>query len=157
MSSLWRLPVAENHNFGQILTFGVFLYRPPFTDEDLIWYAKAEQRSTLTRQFSSEYVHCGGFGWPKTTILGKCWHFWGAPVPNPFYRRGPNLVCIADTKYTFTCQISSQSVYSVALWRQKPPNFCQFLQFFGIRHLVLSPIGNSLTKLNMGAQLQTFP
>jgi len=33
----------------------------------------------------------------------------------------------------------------------------QILPFFGIRHLVLSPIGNSLTKLNMGAQLQTFP
>jgi len=33
----------------------------------------------------------------------------------------------------------------------------QFLPFFGLRHLVLSPIGNSLTKLNTGAQLQTFP
>ena len=33
----------------------------------------------------------------------------------------------------------------------------QFLRFFGLRHLVLSPIGNSLTKLNTGAQLQTFP
>jgi len=28
---------------------------------------------------------------------------------------------------------------------------------FGLRHLVLSPIGNSLTKLNTGAQQQTFP
>ena len=33
----------------------------------------------------------------------------------------------------------------------------QFLRFFGHRHLVLSPIGNSLTKLNTSAQLQTFP
>ena len=33
----------------------------------------------------------------------------------------------------------------------------QFLRFFGLRHLVLSPIGNSLTKLNTDAQLQTFP
>ena len=32
-----------------------------------------------------------------------------------------------------------------------------FLRFFGLRHLVLSPIGNRLTKLNTGAQLQTFP
>ena len=39
----------------------------------------------------------------------------------------------------------------------KKTNFCQFLRFFGLRHLVLSPIGNSLTKLNTGAQLQTFP
>ena len=40
---------------------------------------------------------------------------------------------------------------------EKKTNFCQFLRFFGLRHLVLSPIGNSLTKLNTGAQLQTFP
>ena len=33
----------------------------------------------------------------------------------------------------------------------------QFLPFFGLRHLVLSPIGNSLRKLNTDAQLQTFP
>ena len=35
----------------------------------------------------------------------------------------------------------------------KTPNFCRFL----VRHLVLSPIGNSLTKLNTDVQLQTFP
>jgi len=39
----------------------------------------------------------------------------------------------------------------------KNPNFCQFLRVFGLQRLVLSPIGNSLTKLNTGAQLQTFP
>ena len=33
----------------------------------------------------------------------------------------------------------------------------QFLPFFGLQHLVLSPVGHSLTKLNTGAQLQTFP
>ena len=33
----------------------------------------------------------------------------------------------------------------------------QFLPFFGLRHLVVSPIGSSLRKLNMGAQPQTFP
>ena len=38
----------------------------------------------------------------------------------------------------------------------KNPNFCQFLRLFGLRHLVLSPVGNSLTKLNTGAQLQTL-
>jgi len=39
----------------------------------------------------------------------------------------------------------------------KKNNFCQFLRFFGLRHLVLSPIGNSVRKLSTGAQLQTFP
>ena len=33
MCSLCRLPVAENHNFEQILTFRGLLYRPTFTDE----------------------------------------------------------------------------------------------------------------------------
>ena len=39
----------------------------------------------------------------------------------------------------------------------KNPQFLPFLRFFGLRHLVLSPIGNSLTKLNTGAKIQTFP
>ena len=39
----------------------------------------------------------------------------------------------------------------------KTPNFCHILPYFGLRHLVVSPIGNSLTKLNTDAQLQTFP
>ena len=33
----------------------------------------------------------------------------------------------------------------------------QFLPFFGLRHLVVSPVGGSLRKLNTGAQPQTFP
>ena len=52
-----------------------------------------------------------------------------------------------------TCQISSRSVYSVALWRRNAPIFA----VFGLRHLVVLPIGSSLRKLNTGAQLQTFP
>jgi len=33
----------------------------------------------------------------------------------------------------------------------------QFLPCFGLRHLVVSPIGSNLRKLSTGAQLQTFP
>ena len=33
----------------------------------------------------------------------------------------------------------------------------KFLPFFGLRHLVVSPIGSSLGKLNIHAQLQTSP
>ena len=39
----------------------------------------------------------------------------------------------------------------------KNPNFCQFLRFFGLRHLVMSPIVINLRKLSTGAQPQTFP
>ena len=99
MHSLCRLPVAKNHNFGQILTFWGLLYPPSFTYEGQIWCA------------------------------------------------------IADPRYTLTCQISSRSVYSVALCWRKTPIFA----VFGLRHLGLLPTGDSLTKLNAGAQLQTFP
>ena len=60
---------------------------------------------------------------------------------------------IAYPRCRLMCRISSRSVYSVAFWRRKP----QFLPFFGLRHLVVLPIGSSLRKLNTGAQLQTFP
>ena len=69
--SLCRLPVDKNHNFGQILTFGGLLYRPPITDEGQTWCATADRTSTLTCQISSKCVHCVAFRRPKTTILGK--------------------------------------------------------------------------------------
>jgi len=98
MCSLCRLPVAKNHNFGQILTFWGLLYRPPFISEGQIWCA------------------------------------------------------IADPRHTFTCEISSRWVYSVVLWRRKTPIFA----IFGLRHLVMSPLGINVRTLNTGAQLQTF-
>ena len=45
MCSLSRLPVAKNHNFGQILIFLGLLYQPPFTDESQIWCAIADPRT----------------------------------------------------------------------------------------------------------------
>ena len=75
--------------------------------------------------------------------------WWGTgllPIPE-------EVIPAIDPPCTFTCEISSQSVHSVVLWRRKTP----ILPFSGLRHLVLSPIGNNLTKLNTGAQLQTFP
>ena len=77
----------------------------------------------------------------------------GAPVPTPLTDEGQMWCAIADSWYTITSQISSRSVYSVARGWRKTPIFA----FFGLRHLVLSPIGNSLTKLNTGAQLQASP
>jgi len=53
---------------------------------------------------------------------------------------------------TLGAPVTTRSVYSVALCWQKN----QFLPFFGLRHLVVSPIGSSLRKLNTGGQLQTF-
>ena len=53
---------------------------------------------------------------------------------------------------TFTCQISSQFILSPS--RGENP---QFLPFFGLRHLVVSPVGGNLRNMNTSAQLQTFP
>jgi len=70
---------------------------------------------------------------------------------------------VSNPWYTFTCEILSRSLYPVVLLRRKPPvfaffaNFCRFLPFFGLWHLVMSPIGIDLRKLSTGAQLQTFP
>ena len=84
--------------------------------------------------------------WPILT-------FWGFLYRPPLTDEGPIWCAIADTRYTLICQISCGSLYSVALCWRKTPNCAVFL----IRHLVLSPFGNNLTKLNTGTQLQTFP
>jgi len=57
MCSLCRLPVAKNHNFEQILSFGKLLYWPSFTDEGQMWCARVDSRSTLRCQISSRPVY----------------------------------------------------------------------------------------------------
>jgi len=44
----------------------------------------------------------------------------------PFTDEGQTWCAIADPRYTLTCQISSGSVYSVAVWRRKIPIFAVF-------------------------------
>jgi len=79
----------------------------------------------------------------------------GAPAPSPITNEGQvEIRCArADQRYMLTCQIYSRSVCSVALWRRKTPHFA----IFGLQHFVVSPVGGNLSKLNTGAQLQTFP
>ena len=143
MCSLCRLPVAKNHNFGQILnfgellyrlpftdkgqiwcpkadptngqmlTFGGLLYRPPITDEGQIWCAKVDRSSTLTGRISSECVHCVAFRWPKTTILGKFLNFRGLLYRLPFTGKAHIWCPEADRTSTLMCQISSENVHCV--------------------------------------------
>ena len=81
---------------------------------------------TYTRQISSEFVHCVGFRWPKTTILGEILTFLGAPVPTAFYRRGPNVVCYSRrTVYAYVPNFVSIGVFCRPL-AVKTPNFCVF-------------------------------
>jgi len=98
----------------------------PFTDECQLWCDRAVPRSTRTDQISSECVHCVGFRWPKTTILGKFWHFGGLLYLPPFTDEVQMWCAIADPQCTLTCQISSRSVYSVAFSWRKTPIFALF-------------------------------
>ena len=66
----------------------------------------------------------------------------GAPVPTPWTDRGPICHTEVDLQCMLACQISSGSVYYVALEWRNTPNFTTF---------------STSTKFNMGAQLQTFP
>jgi len=89
----------------------------------------------------------------KNHNFGQILIFSGLLYRPPFTHEGQIWCTVADSRYTFSCEISSRSVYSVVLWWRKP----QFLPSFGLRHLVMSPIGINLRKLRTGAQLQTFP
>ena len=93
----------------------------------------------------------------KNHNFGQILTFLGLLYRPPFTDEGQIWCAIADPRSTLTRQISSRSVYSVVLWRRKTRNFCHILPYFELRHLVVSPIGNSLTKMNTGAQLQAFP
>ena len=61
------------------------------------------------------------------------------------------------TVYPYVPKFVSIGLFCRPLAAKNPPIFANFLRFFGLRHLVLSPIGNSLTTLNTGTQPQTFP
>jgi len=89
----------------------------------------------------------------KNHNFGPILTFWKLLYRPPFTDEGQIWCPITDPRYTFTCEISSRSVYSVVLWLRETPIFDFFLTsaFIGVA------IGSSLRKLNMGTQLQTFP
>ena len=72
MCSLCRLPVAKNHNFGQILTFGGILYRPPIADESQIWCATADPQLT----YVSKFISIGLFYRPLAAKNPNLCRFW---------------------------------------------------------------------------------
>jgi len=77
--------------------------------------------------------------------------FLGAPVPTPFDRSGPNLMCYSRPMvYAYVPNFVWIALFCRPLLA-KTPNFCRF----GLWHLVFSPIGNSLTKLNTSALCTT--
>jgi len=120
---------GQKPQFWAILDICGTPYQPPFTDEGHIWCARADRRSTLTRQISSECVHCIGFQWPKTTILGKFWLL-GLLYRPPFTDERQICCTIADPRYTLTCHNSSRSVLSPSGGKKNP--ICAVFLKFGI-------------------------
>jgi len=54
----------------------------------------------------------------------------GAPVPTPFYRWGPNLVCYSRPMVYVYLRNFVSIGYSVVLWRRKTPIFAGFAVFW---------------------------
>ena len=149
MCSLCRLPVAKNHNFGQLLIFGGLLYPPPFTARAKFGVIEQTQGLHFQAKFHLNVFIVSTSGGQKPPFWAN-FDSWGLLYRPPFTDEGQMWYAIGDPWYTFTCEISSRSVYSVVLCRRKTP-------IFGLRHLVMSPVGTSLRKLSTGAQLQIFP
>ena len=89
----------------------------------------------------------------KNNNFGQILTFWGLLYRPPSTHEGQIWCVVADPRYMLTLQISSWSVYSVALCWRKTAIFAVFWTS------AFSVVANwhSLTKLNTGAQLQTFP
>jgi len=120
MCSLCLLPVANNHNSGQILTF--------WGSCTNLCYSRP--KSPLTRQISSECVHCVGFRWPKNNFW-QILTFGKLLYRPPFIDEGQIWCAIADQWYTLRCQNTSRSVYSVALRQRKTSIFAVFGRLAG--------------------------
>ena len=85
-------------------------------------------------------------------FFGKFWLF-GGSCTNPLLPIRAKFGAIADPQYTLTCQISSRSVYSVALCWRKNPIFAAFWTsaFTGVA------IGSSLRKVNTVHNYKPYP
>jgi len=88
----------------------------------------------------------------KSHTFGQILTFGGLPYQPPFTDDSQIWCATAGPPYTLTRQISSRSVYSVTVWRQKTPNFAVFWTAF-----CSVASWRQSEKVNTGAQLQTFP
>ena len=103
MCLLCRLPVAKKN----IILGNFDIWGDSCTDPFLPMRAKFgvlehTQGVHLQAKILSEYVHCVGFRFPKKPQFLANFDIFGAPVPTPFYRWGPNLVSYSRPKvYTY--------------------------------------------------------
>ena len=69
------------------------------------WPPEADIMNTFTRNYEIARVHHVGFRWPKTTILGANFDFWGLLYRLLFTNEGQIWYAIADPWYMLTSQI----------------------------------------------------
>ena len=92
--SLCRLPVAENHNFGQIFTFGSSCTDPLLPMKVKFGALLQTERLHLRAKFNLNVFIVSPSGGQKPQFWANFEFFLGgmAPVPAPFYRLVSNLV-----------------------------------------------------------------
>ena len=122
-----------------LLIFGRLLYRPPFIDEGQIWCARETQGLHLQVKISSECVHCVGFRWPKTTILGKFWHF-GGSWTDPLSPITAKFGMLEQTQGLHSQAKFHLNVFIVSASGGQNHNFWQIVTFWGLLYRPLLPM-----------------
>ena len=89
----------------------------------------------------------------KNHNFGQILNFLGILYWPPFTDEGHIWCYSIPTVHAYLINFVSIGLFCRPVAAENP-NFCRF---FGLRHLVVSPIGSSLRKFNTGTQLQTFP
>ena len=85
MYSLYRLPVAKNHNIGHILTFGELLYQPHLPMRVKLGGLEQTQGLHFHAKFHLNVFIVSASGGQKPQYLAN-FDIFGAPVPISFYR-----------------------------------------------------------------------
>ena len=134
-----------------IFFWGGLLCPSPITNPGQICQQAVDPRSTRIRQISFESVYCVTFQGQKTQQFKENFDIWGTPVRCTDPLLPMTAKCVLERTHSIHLRV--KSVYFVALWRRKTPNFA----VFGLQHFVVSPVGGNLRMLNTGAQLQTIP
>ena len=112
MCSLCRLPVAKNHNFGQILTFGGSCTDPLLPMKVRFGVLLQTDRLHLHAKFYLNVFIVSPSGGQKPQFLAN-FEFSGLLYLLPLTDKGQIWCPDADRTSTLTCQISSESVYCV--------------------------------------------
>ena len=128
MCSLCRLPVAKNHNCGQILTFWGSCTEPLLPMRAKFSVLGQTQSLHLHTKFHVNVFIVSTSGGQNPQFWAN-FDIWKAPVPTPFYRSGPNLVCYSRlTVYAYLPNFVSIGLFCRPL-AAKNLNLCRFLDF----------------------------